>query len=365
MRARVSAGDSRAVALLWPSVGWPPEIDFMEMGGESTQGSRQLNTMTMHYGRPSENFQVHSSETGDFTQWHTIGVQWAPGVIRYLLDGQVTKTVSSPNVPNQSMWFGVQTSPERSSAPTKAVNFDIDWVREYAYDATKPATPPTAPTVTTAPSASFLASGTVGSDATSAATPVSVAWAARPGSSAICKQSLTRTVGSTAPVAVKLTSATATSAADTVLSGQTLHYTAQATGCDGLASSAAAGASRSYKLAQLGTYTGSWFTLSSSSAFSGGSIQETYTSGASVSFYMSQASAIALIGERGPHKGAAKVYIDGKYLTTLNNYASATAERRILWTYNFGVPGAHTVAFVNVGTAGSGLGVDGLAKLTS
>src|SRR5690242_10298973 len=88
MRARVSAGDSRAVALLWPTVGWPPEIDFMEMGGQGTQGSRQLNTMTMHYGARAENYQIHSSESGDFTQWHTIGVQWTPGVIRYLLDGQ-------------------------------------------------------------------------------------------------------------------------------------------------------------------------------------------------------------------------------------------------------------------------------------
>ncbi len=134
MRARVSAGDSRAVALLWPSVGWPPEVDFMEMGGRSTQGTRQLNTMTVHYGSPSQNYMAHSSESGNFTTWHTIGVRWTPGSIEYLLDGKVTRTVTT-GVPHQRMWFGVQTAPERGITPTKSVSFDIDWVRQYSYTA--------------------------------------------------------------------------------------------------------------------------------------------------------------------------------------------------------------------------------------
>jgi beta-glucanase (GH16 family) len=134
MRARVSAGDSRAVALLWPNVGWPPEVDFMEMGGFSTQGTRQLNTMTVHYGSPAQNYMVHSSESANFTTWHTIGVRWTPGVIQYLLDGNVTHTVTT-GVPHQQMWFGVQTAPERTHKPTKPVSFDIDWVKEYSYTA--------------------------------------------------------------------------------------------------------------------------------------------------------------------------------------------------------------------------------------
>jgi beta-glucanase (GH16 family) len=132
MRARVSAGDSRAVALLWPTVGWPPEVDFMEMGGESTQGTRQLNTMTVHYGSHAQNYMIHSSEKANFTIWHTIGVRWTPSSIQYMLDGKVTQTITA-HVPHQQMWFGVQTAPERSSRPTKPVDFDIDWVKEYAY----------------------------------------------------------------------------------------------------------------------------------------------------------------------------------------------------------------------------------------
>jgi hypothetical protein len=263
------------------------------------------------------------------------------------------------------MWFGVQTSPEGQAQPTTPVTFDIDWVKEYAYDAASPATPPTAPTVTTPPSASFVSSGTIASDAASAALPVSVGWAAKAGSSAVCQQALTRTVAGSAPVAVKLSSPTATTASDTIAAGQTLSYSARATGCDGLASPATAGPVRSYKVAQEGSFAGSWSTLTSSSAFSGGSIKETYASGASESFYMGQAAAIALVGERGPHKGVARLYLDGKYLTSLNNYAPATAERSVLWTDSFAVPGPHTLTIVNVGTGGSGLGIDGLAKLTS
>jgi beta-glucanase (GH16 family) len=132
MRARVSAGDSRAVALLWPTVGWPPEVDFMEMGGNGTQGSRHLNTMTVHYGSRSQNYMIHSSVSGDFTVWHTIGVRWTPTSVQYLLDGTVTRTITS-GVPHQQMWFGVQTAPARGTTPTKPVTFDIDWMKEYAY----------------------------------------------------------------------------------------------------------------------------------------------------------------------------------------------------------------------------------------
>jgi beta-glucanase (GH16 family) len=132
MRARVSAGDSRVVALLWPSVGWPPEIDFYEMGGRGVQGSRRLNTMTVHYGSAAQNYMIHSSERGNFTTWHTVGVRWTPTRIQYLLDGKVTDTITS-HIPHQQMWFGLQTAPSRGAKPSRPVHFDIDWVKVYAY----------------------------------------------------------------------------------------------------------------------------------------------------------------------------------------------------------------------------------------
>jgi hypothetical protein len=223
--------------------------------------------------------------------------------------------------------------------------------------------------VTTAPSVTFMPSGVLGSDAARAAIPVSVTWTAKAGSSAICRQALTRAVGGGTPVAVKLGSATATDAVDTLTVGQTVRYAAQATGCDGLAGTATAGDPRVYKLSQQNeqwnSHSGPWSTLGDASAFSGGSIGETYASGASITFPMALGAAVALVGERGPHKGAARVYVDGAYLTTINNYAPVTAERRVLWTHSFGAPGPHTVTVVNVGTAGTGLGIDALAKVTA
>jgi beta-glucanase (GH16 family) len=142
VRARVSAGDSRALMMLWPEVGWPPEIDFLEMGAQGAQGTRQQSTQTMHYD--TDNKMIHSNQFADFTQWHTVGVQWGPGFLQYMLDGQPTYTIVSPQVPTQRMRLGLVTSPNLAGPTTQAVNYDIDWVKQYAYTGgagTAPAAP--------------------------------------------------------------------------------------------------------------------------------------------------------------------------------------------------------------------------------
>jgi len=136
MSVRTSAGDSRVVALLWPDTTgvWPPEIDWMEMDGlKPDQAGRQRSTQTVHYGTLSQNFMIHTSHAADMTAWHTVGLEWGPGFVRYLLDGVVTDQVISQNVSNQVMYLGIQTSPEGSTAPTVPVNMDIDWLRVYSY----------------------------------------------------------------------------------------------------------------------------------------------------------------------------------------------------------------------------------------
>ena len=44
------------------------------MGGKGRQSARRLNTMTVHYGPHADNYMIHSSETGDFTQWQCAAV---------------------------------------------------------------------------------------------------------------------------------------------------------------------------------------------------------------------------------------------------------------------------------------------------
>lgn len=147
MRVRVSAGDSRVVALLWPQQGWPPEIDIMEMGGTGTQGARTTNTQTMHY--VPNNTMIHSDYNADMTQWHDVGVEWSPGVLRYTLDGQVTDSIVSPNVPSKDMWFGLQTAFMTSRLGTMPVSMDMDSLNIYSYTG-GPVYAPGAPTAATA-----------------------------------------------------------------------------------------------------------------------------------------------------------------------------------------------------------------------
>lgn len=147
MRVRVSAGNSRVVALLWPTQGWPPEIDIMEMGGAGVQGTRQTNTQTMHWD--PANLMIHTDYNADMTQWHDVGVEWSPGVLRYTLDGQVTDSIVSPNVPSKDMWFGLQTAFMTNRLGTMPVSMDMDSLKIYSYTG-GPVYAPGAPSAATA-----------------------------------------------------------------------------------------------------------------------------------------------------------------------------------------------------------------------
>ena len=129
--------------LLWPqSDGWPPEIDFAEDFG----GRRDGLAAFLHYTADGAAQKVQRDLSGvDFTQWHTVGVEWSPGQVRFLLDGEVWSTVDSPEVPDEPMWLALQAQSggcERKrdfgfpacpivGVPDRAA-IAIDWVAVYA-----------------------------------------------------------------------------------------------------------------------------------------------------------------------------------------------------------------------------------------
>ncbi|MGC0363552.1 hypothetical protein ABH922_001536 [Rhodococcus sp. 27YEA15] len=130
--------------LLWPQQDqWPPEIDF----AESVSGTRDEMSAFLHWVDHGRNDKKGVSTTGDFAQWHTVGVEWGPGIVRYLLDGQVwSEAHSDLMVPDLPMWLGLQTeagSCERreewgfapcsddSSLRPDEVLVEIDWVSVY------------------------------------------------------------------------------------------------------------------------------------------------------------------------------------------------------------------------------------------
>lgn len=134
-RVRVDPGAGvRAVGLLWPTAGWPPEVDFLEFGGTGRQAARSQDMFTNHWTTHS---MQHALVSGDFTGWHTVGLVWTAQELDYTLDGRVVATMTK-DVPQQPMWLGFQTGvePARSGhapgAGTPAqVGLHLDWVAVY------------------------------------------------------------------------------------------------------------------------------------------------------------------------------------------------------------------------------------------
>jgi beta-glucanase (GH16 family) len=121
--------------LLWPTSNAPlPEIDIAEDNGHGR--NRLYSVMhsadgTAHIGRDIG---------GDFTKWHTVGVQWSPGRVVYTLDGRAWTTIKHPGVSSVPMsvalqsqaWYcghGWQACPDRTTP--KRADLQVDWVVAY------------------------------------------------------------------------------------------------------------------------------------------------------------------------------------------------------------------------------------------
>jgi hypothetical protein len=61
---------------------------------------------------------------------------------------------------------------------------------------------------------------------------------------------------------------------------------------------------------------------------------------------------IDLTVNRGPRYGSFKLYVDGRYVTTISTHANASDPSRIVWHRNWSSPGDHRIRLVNAGTAG-------------
>jgi beta-glucanase (GH16 family) len=137
IRARADRGNGYAPAvLLWPANNnWPAEgeIDISEI----PLGDRAESHFTVHWG--ADNQQTGFASAGDFSQWHTFGVEWAPDHITYYLDGQALHTITDPAaVPRTPMKLAIQNDvgpfswiPGRDADTPAEVSLRVDWVRVY------------------------------------------------------------------------------------------------------------------------------------------------------------------------------------------------------------------------------------------
>jgi hypothetical protein len=133
VRSRVSGPGPNEAELLWPQQSvWPPELDFGETGGSTTELSASL-----HYGATNHNNQRFLGI--NMTKWHTWGVIWTPTRITYTVDGQIWGSVSVlSEIPKIPMTLDIEQRTKCSSGeecPTRPIALQIDWVAEYTPNA--------------------------------------------------------------------------------------------------------------------------------------------------------------------------------------------------------------------------------------
>jgi hypothetical protein len=100
------------------------------------------------------------------------------------------------------------------------------------------------------------------------------------------------------------------------------------------------------------SYSGTWKTVSSSSA-SGGGFKYADSKGASVTIKFSGTD-LALIAKTGPSYGKAKITVDGSKTTTVNFYSKSVSWQKRVWSTGILDDGEHTVKIEWLGTKGSG-----------
>ncbi len=108
-------------------------------------------------------------------------------------------------------------------------------------------------------------------------------------------------------------------------------------------------------------YSSGWSTFSSNQYYRG-SVRYTSTNGASGAITFSGGAWAYLVATKAPTRARAKVYIDGKYVRTINLYSAKVAFRQSIYLGSLSGTGNHTVKLVNLWTSGrKTLDIDGVA----
>lgn len=95
---------------------------------------------------------------------------------------------------------------------------------------------------------------------------------------------------------------------------------------------------------------GAW-TVSHDPAASGGSTRFAVGPGATATLRF-RGQGIGLVAQLGPNRGQASILIDGKQAGTIDLQSASRAERRVVFTQRWNVPGIHTISVKVLGTQG-------------
>lgn len=109
-------------------------------------------------------------------------------------------------------------------------------------------------------------------------------------------------------------------------------------------------------------YRKSWGSAAAT-AYIGRTVHYSRTSGATATLRFS-GSGVVLVGPKGPGRGRSTVFIDGRAIVTIDQYASSFAARRVLFARNLS-PGTHTITVKALGTTGRPMvAIDAIQVLT-
>jgi hypothetical protein len=184
---------------------------------------------------------------------------------------------------------------------------------------------------------------------------------------AISRSGLERREGASAWAGRALPGTEATSIKEPLLVGSTYRYAVNATDGAGNASEREKGPFFEPLVRQSSTanvtFSGDW-TRGASNNFSGGATRYATDAGASAT-YSFTGSSIGWVAAVGPGRGAADVYVDGVYRSTVGLHAASPATRRVVFVASWPSQGPHTIEIVVVGTLGHPrVDVDAFVHLT-
>ena len=91
------------------------------------------------------------------------------------------------------------------------------------------------------------------------------------------------------------------------------------------------------------------------------SIRGSYGNGHTLVYKITNINAIGLVTTKGPNRGRAKIYVDGKHIKTVDAYKSSIRPRQLIFYKSFAKKGTHYLKIVNLGTPGRArFDVDGI-----
>lgn len=289
---------------------------------------------------------------------------------RYLVGGastgMATWTASLGTGDDPIVWERRTTSSTFTITPPTTGRLLVQWYKEAdgrllsaGYD------PPvrradTADPNTRAPSVRFAPGGS------DASVPVQVSWSGTDSGWGIASYQLQRSVDGGAWRTVGLPSPRTTSITQRLAHGTAYRYRVRAADKAGNTGAwdveSAFRPRRTADTSTTVTYSRGWAIVGDPTAH-GALVHETGTAGRAVSLEF-RGRAVAWIAERGATFGKARVYVDGKYIKTVDTGLATNLPRRLVFRMAWPTVGTHKIRIVALGTAGRPtISVDGFAIL--